>query len=401
MNIKYKKTMLMTALIQITANFHHPNTPKLFTMLNLPSHLFGTSFAVMIFVVFLTSPIWGSLGDNYSRKKTLVYSTLFYGLSQIAFGLSTTVWQVLLTRAIAGIFSGGFLVGLMAMIVDVSETDKRGENIASYAALISISQATGYLIGGVLGYLPVRYVFFIQGLTMVVVSFLMRFILEESNKYKKNKKTRPEFIWNILQDKEKSKEIFTPWIIVFLAITYSVFIAFSSNNNAFNYYLREELNFEPIINGIWKATTGIIGLVANLTINVWIVRNKELRASLRAVLSLALLGATMVFLNDSMYPFMIWALFYFTMHTILFPLLQNFAMQKTAHGAGFMAGLFNAVKALGEMTGSSVAGFSYDFGSKIPFLISTIALFIAVILSIVQYLNRNKENRIEKSLKKV
>lgn len=397
MNTKYKKTMFMTALIQITANFHHPNTPKLFTMLKLPSHLFGTSFAVMIFVVFLTSPIWGSLGDNYSRKKTLVYSTLFYGLSQIAFGLSTTVWQVLLTRAIAGIFSGGFLVGLMAMIVDVSETDKRGENIAAYAALISISQSTGYLIGGVLGYLPVRYVFFIQGLTMVAVSFLMRFILEESNKAKKNKKTKPEFIWNILQDKEKSKEIFTPWIITFLAITFFVFIAFSSNNNAFNYYLREELNFEPIINGIWKATTGIIGLVANLTINVWLVRNKELRASLRAVLSLALLGTTMVFLNDSMYPFMIWALFYFTMHTILFPLLQNFAMQKTVHGAGFMAGLFNAVKALGEMIGASVAGFSYDFGSKIPFLISTVALFIAVILSIVQYLNRNKERILKRA----
>ena len=397
MNTKYKKTMFMTALIQITANFHHPNTPKLFTMLNLPSHLFGTSFAVMIFVVFLTSPIWGSLGDNYSRKKTLVYSTLFYGLSQIAFGLSTTVWQVLLTRAIAGIFSGGFLVGLMAMIVDVSETDKRGENIAAYAALISISQSTGYLIGGVLGYLPVRYVFFIQGLTMVAVSFLMRFILEESNKAKKNKKTKPEFIWNILQDKEKSKEIFTPWIITFLGITFFVFIAFSSNNNAFNYYLREELNFEPIINGIWKATTGIIGLVANLTINVWLVRNKELRASLRAVLSLALLGTTMVFLNDSMYPFMIWALFYFTMHTILFPLLQNFAMQKTVHGAGFMAGLFNAVKALGEMIGASVAGFSYDFGSKIPFLISTVALFIAVILSIVQYLNRNKERILKRA----
>jgi DHA1 family multidrug resistance protein-like MFS transporter len=401
LNTKYKKTMLMAALVFITANFHHPVTPKFFTMLNLPNHLFGTSFAVMVFSVFLTSPIWGSLGDNNSRKKTLVYATLFYGMSQIAFGLSQTVWQVLLTRAIAGIFSGGFMVGLMAMVVDVSDADKRGERIAAYSALMSITMSIGFLIGGALGYLPIRYVFFIQGSTMIVVSFLMRFILEESNEAKADKTSKPEFIWNILQNKERSKEIFTPWIVVFLGITFFVFIAFSSNNSAFNYYLREELNFEPIVNGIWKATTGIIGLVANLTINVWIVRKKELKTALRAILSLSLLGATMIFINNSVYPFMIWALFYFTMHTILFPLLQNFAVQRSAQGVGFMAGLFNAVKALGEMVGSSVAGFSYDFGSKIPFLISSIALSIAVILSIVQYINRNKEIDIEKIANKV
>lgn len=389
------KTMVMASLVFITANFHHPNTPKFFTLLNLPNHLFGTSFAVMVFVVFLTSPIWGSLGDKYSRKKTLVYATLFYGLSQIAFGLSMNVWQILLTRAIAGLFSGGFMVGLMAMVVDVSEKEKRGERIAAYSALMSISMAVGYLMGGVLGYLPIRYVFFIQGATMISISFLMRFILEESNTKSKGSPSKTEFIWTIVRDKEKSKEIFTPWIIVFLSITFFVFIGFSSNNNAFNYYLREELNFEPIVNGIWKATTGIIGLIANLTINIWIVRKKELKASLRAVLSLTLLGATMIFLNNSIYPFMGWALFYFTMHTILFPLLQNFAVQRSSQGAGFMVGLFNGVKALGEMIGASVAGFAYDFGSKIPFLISSLALTIALILSLIQYINSNKENRLK------
>ena len=106
----------------------------------------------------------------------------------------------------------------------------------------------------------------------------------------------------------------------------------------------------------------------------------------------------MVFLNNSINLFMVWALFYFTMHTILFPLLQNFAVQESAHGAGFMSGLFNAIKALGEMLGASLAGFAYAYGSKTPFLISTIALIIALILSLIQYINRNKDNHIEKQL---
>ena len=50
------------------------------------------------------------------------------------------------------------------------------------------------------------------------------------------------------------------------------------------------------------------------------------------------------------------------------------------------------------MLGASLAGFAYAYGSKTPFLISTIALIIALILSLIQYINRNKDNHIEKQL---
>ncbi|MGM0396025.1 MAG: MFS transporter [Bacillota bacterium] len=390
MNNKFRKVMIFSSLIFITANFHHPVNPTYFTMLDLPSHVFGTSFAVMVFASFLTSPIWGSWGDNYSRKMTLVYATVLYGASQIIYGMATNMWQILLMRAIAGLFTGGFMVGLMAMVVDVSKDDKRGERIASYSALMSISMAVGFLMGGALGYLPIRYVFFIQGTVMILIGIGIFIFMEESNK-PLGKGSKPQFIWNILRDKGKREALFTPWMLSFLGITFFAFIAFSSNNNAFNYYLRDELNFEPIVNGIWKATVGIIGLVANLTVNVWIVRKTRLRTSLRVILGLALLGATMIYLKDSTYPFMLWSLMYFTAHTILFPLLQNFAVEKSNHGAGFMSGIFNAIKALGEMTGATVAGFAYGLGSKVPFLISATALLIALIIGLLQLLQKKED----------
>jgi DHA1 family multidrug resistance protein-like MFS transporter len=161
------------------------------------------------------------------------------------------------------------------------------------------------------------------------------------------------------------------------------------------------LNFEPIINGIWKATTGIIGLVANLTVNVWIVRKTELKTSMRILLGLALMSATMIYLRDSTYPFMIWSLFYFTFHTILFPLLQNFAVEDSQHGAGFMSGIFNAVKALGEMSGAIIAGFAYGLGSKVPFLLAAVALLIALILGFLQFMGRNGDRRLAREDNKI
>jgi len=105
----------------------------------------------------------------------------------------------------------------------------------------------------------------------------------------------------------------------------------------------------------------------------------------------------MIFLNDSVLPFMAWSLFYFTMHTITFPLLQNFAVQRSSHGAGFMSGVFNAIKALGEMTGALIAGFSYDFGSKVPFLVASTAIAIALIFSFVQLFGKNDDLEVDSS----
>ncbi|WP_422485093.1 MFS transporter [Gudongella sp. DL1XJH-153] len=400
MNSQFKKVMIFSSLIFITANFHHPVNPTYFTMLDLPSHVFGTSFAVMVFASFLTSPLWGSWGDNKSRKMTLVYSTILYGTSQLLYGMANNIWQILIMRGIAGLFTGGFMVGLMAMVVDVSTEEKRGERIATYSALMSVSMAVGFLTGGALGYLPIRYVFFIQGAVMILIGIGIYIFMDESNKPLR-KGSKPQFIWNILGDKEKREAVFTPWILSFLGITFFAFIAYSSNNNAFNYYLRDELNFEPIVNGIWKATTGIIGLVANLTINVWIVRKTELKTSLRVLLGLALMAATMIYLKDSTYPFMLWSLLYFTFHTILFPLLQNFAVEDSHHGAGFMSGIFNAIKALGEMSGAIIAGFAYGLGSKVPFLLSAAALLIALILGLIQLMPRNKDKRLARESKNI
>ena len=77
MDRQYKKLMIISVFLWLATNFHHPVNPTYFTQLGLPSHVFGTSMAFMVFAVFLTSPIWGSLGDNYGRKKHL-YSRLYF-----------------------------------------------------------------------------------------------------------------------------------------------------------------------------------------------------------------------------------------------------------------------------------------------------------------------------------
>lgn len=66
---------------------------------------------------------------------------------------------------------------------------------------------------------------------------------------------------------------------IFRYYIFFVGIAYSGNNNAFNYYLKAELNMKPIVNGVWKALTGVLGLIANLTINVWLINKTNIKKS--------------------------------------------------------------------------------------------------------------------------
>lgn len=399
MKKEVKKILTFSGLIWFIANLHHPVTPSYFTGLNLPDHIFGTSYAAMVFAMFLTSPIWGSIGDKGKRKWTLVISAFFYGIVQISFSLTTSVWSILAFRVLAGVGAGGFQVSLMSGLVDISEKEERKVIMANYAAILSVCSAIGFLIGGMLGYFTPQTVFIIQGVCMILISLGMKLFLKETNPQQIEDTRKIKFIWSTVRDVKRSEGVFNLWIIVFLFVTFFVGVAYSGNNNAFNYYLKAELGMLPIVNGIWKAITGIVGLIANLSINVWIINKTDIKKSMVFILFFNGIFAYLLFLNDSTVPFFLYSFLFFTLYTILLPILQGFAVEGEMKDVGFMAGMFNAIKSLGEMIGAIVAGFSYNLSSKTPFLIAAISLTIAFLLSLVNYL-RNERGE-EKSWEKI
>lgn len=392
MKNKFKRVMIFSSLVWFASNFHHPVTPSFFTDLNLPSHIFGTSYAVMVFTTFLTSPIWGSWGDKNSRINTLAISASLYGLSQIGLALSSSLSVILIFRAMAGVANGGFSVGLMAAIVDTSSEDKIDHNLANYTAVMSVSMALGFFVGGLLGYLPSKTVILFQGVMMILIGIGFKIIVGEinsNNKIKSNEKTL--FAWDVIKNSKNSNSVLNKWLLIFLGITFFGAIGQSSNNQALNYYMKAQLGLKPIVNGVVKAITGIAGLIANLTINVWIIRKTNIKKSLLAIILLGTISALMIVLNTFFYAFLIWNILFITLYTIQLPILQSYAISRGSKDPGLMSGIFNAIKSLGAMFGAMVAGFIYDINSKLPFILTTIAFFIAFLFSVVNYMGKAKE----------
>lgn len=394
----YRIVILFGALIWIVSNLHHPITPTLFLDLKLPSHIFGTSYAAMVFGMFLTSPIWGSLGDKYGRTKIIYLSPLLYSLGQIGLAFSTTIPTITLFRFISGSSAGGFNVGLMSAIVDNTTQENRGIVMGRYSAVMGISTSVGYLIGGLLGYFLPRIVLLIQATLMLGIGIGMRVFLKSTKEVTRD--TKITFVWDLFRDVRMSKEMFTPWIIIFLVVTFFGAIGDNVNVNATNFYMKEHLNLKPVVNGAWKSVTGIVGFIANLTINVWILEKSNIRKSLVFILILSTLGGFIIFFNNELYLFFIMNLILVTLYTMQVPILQHFAVEGNPEYVGLMSGIYNATKSFGAMFGSIITGLSYYYNSKFPFLIGAIAFGIGSIFGVINLKRENlKGGKYEKKIK--
>lgn len=395
MKKEYRKILIFGSLIWIISNFHHPITPTHFTNLNLPDHIFGTSQAAMMFGMFITSPIWGSLGDKYGRSNIIYISPILYSLGQIGLALSTSLPSILFFRFLSGSASGGFNVGIMGYIVDVNLKEDVGVAMGKYSAVIGISVACGYLIGGFLGFIGAIPALIIQAVSMFTVGILMKLYLKPSENIKPDKKIT--FVWDLFKDIKRTKEVFTPWIIVFLIITFFGAIGDNSNVNATNYYMKAQLNLQPIVNGAWKSVTGIVGLIANLTINIWLIRKTNIRKSILVILLFSTFSGFLMFFNNNFYIFLMLNLILVTLYTMQTPILLNFAIEGQEEHVGLMSGIYNAIKSLGAMSGSIITGFSYSYNSKYPFLIGAVAFLLALIFGSIHSIF-NKDDKTVKSM---
>jgi MFS family permease len=68
---------------------------------------------------------WGRVADRYGRKPVLVFSLAGLAVAVTLFGTSRNVWQMVLFRCLAGLFSGSvvfvypFLVPFTSLMLSV------------------------------------------------------------------------------------------------------------------------------------------------------------------------------------------------------------------------------------------------------------------------------------------
>ena len=127
--------------------------------------------------------IGGSLGDQYGRKRIMLYGLIGFGIVSLACGIAPSEGSLTAARLAQGV-AGAFLVpGSLAIITAVYRDPKeRGKAIGQWSAWSGITSLLGPFLGGYLvDNLSWRWVFFINVPIVAVTIWLMiRFVPETS-----------------------------------------------------------------------------------------------------------------------------------------------------------------------------------------------------------------------------
>jgi MFS family permease len=137
---------------------------------NAQGGLLATAFLVAYFV---TSPIFGVLGDRLSRTRLMALGVGAWSLATAATGMMRNFGQLMLARSAVGVGEAAYATISPALLADYFPQPRRGRAFAVFYVAIPAGAALGYLLGGLLE--PVfgwRAAFYVVGLPGIALALL-------------------------------------------------------------------------------------------------------------------------------------------------------------------------------------------------------------------------------------
>jgi MFS transporter, Spinster family, sphingosine-1-phosphate transporter len=158
--------------LELDANLFNPTDPNLKFKLG--------SLTTAFFVTYmLLSPVFGRLGDTWSRWTLVGLAVIVWSLASGGSGLATGFWVLLLTRCFVGVGEAAYGPIAPAMLSDLYPERRRGKIMAWFYMAIPVGSALGYVLGATvsdtaLGWRGAFQVVVLPGLILGALCFFMR-----------------------------------------------------------------------------------------------------------------------------------------------------------------------------------------------------------------------------------
>lgn len=386
----------VVTLFSMACSFAHPVTPALFKQLQLQDYMFGVALACMSFGNLLLSPFWGKIAGHLSSRYTLLICTIGYAIGQLLFAVCKTVLQVVLVRFFTGLFVGGCFVGMLTYIVNTAPDEQtRGRYLAIQATLEGVFNAVGYFVGGMLGEVSVQLAVIVQAATLATCGILFAVLCADDVREHKNlrlgtllREANP--FGAFIQGRLLMRCLIS---VLFLACALQNF-SYTCFDQSFNYYAVDQIGLSTGYNGAIKGAMGIVTLIANGTLCVWLLQKTNTRKSVIAVLTVCGLIMACALRITSLVPFLFANVIFYALSVVSVPLLQNLIASEGKaknYDNNLVMGFYNAMRSFGGIFGALLAGFTYMVTPKTPFICCVAGFLLAAVLSTFYALGSSKK----------
>ena len=350
-----------------------PIMPEYLGTFGVAGQALGFLIAMFSFAQFIFSPIAGDLSDKHGRKKLIIIGLIIFGLSQLAFGLSTELWMLYASRFFSGLGSAFIVPPMMAFVADITTYENRGRGMGLLGASMSLGFMIGPAIGGFLSKVSLQFPFYIATIAALTAALISIFALPNpaprSEVEPGGKKKRENLF------KQMKRSATTPYFVM-LIVMFVFSFGLANFQSTISLYVDHKYGYTPAQIAVIITVGGFVGVIAQtFVINKLFKRFGEMRVIQVNLVIAAFAMIGIVFVNSFMMILFV-ATIFFTATSLLRPAVNTLVSKLAGEEQGFAAGMMTAYMSLGNMIGPALAGILFDINIIYPYIIGTVILLI-------------------------
>jgi EmrB/QacA subfamily drug resistance transporter len=144
-------------------------------------------FSAYLLTSTVTVPVWGKLSDLYGRRPLYQIGIAFFMLGSGLSGLSTTMGQLIVFRALQGIGAGALIPLGMTILGDLYAVRERARVQGLFSGVWGVASVLGPPLGGLIteSRFGWRWVFYLNVPFGLVAAAIMGFALKETRRHER------------------------------------------------------------------------------------------------------------------------------------------------------------------------------------------------------------------------
>jgi DHA1 family multidrug resistance protein-like MFS transporter len=331
----------------------------------------GILTSVYALAQLVASPFIGRLGDRVGRRPVLLAGLVGMALTQVTFGLTSSLPILYALRVLSGLATAALLVAASASVADLTSEADRVRGMAWFATAVSLGFVAGPVLGGVLsrpgmivgpGNLRVEgyeLPFFAAGLLALIVFFIALWVVPESEGASARSKVRS-------RPAARGRLLDLGSLLALVAVSSFGLALFEGTFVLFN---QNRMSLSPARAGLVFMVCGLVMAV----LQVWAVKlfGRHVPPLLQVAVGLAMMGSALALLvtTTSFSLVLVLAALLAAGSALITPNLWALVSSGGAVHTGAALGLNNAATSLGQFVGPLLGSILLGWHASSPFLL--------------------------------
>lgn len=356
-----------------------PILPFYVTEMGATGRDLGFIMAIFSLMQLIFAPIWGQLSDRYGRKPLLVVGVVGNAISMLLLGLSTELWMVYASRALAGVLSSATLPAAMAYIGDSTSDRDRSAGMGAIGAAMGLGMVLGPGIGGWLAARSLALPFFVAAGLSAVLAVVILLVLPESLP-KERRATRAAPL-RALSPRQLMDALTGPMgYLFFLAFLFN--FGLTNFEAVFGLYALERYGYNTAQVGTILTAIGLTSTVVQGGLTGPLTRRWGDIPVILGSLLLSAVGFLVMLVPETFIGVLLATCVFMVGNALLRPTVSSMISQRAGRAQGAAMGMNNAFMSLGRIAGPIWAGLALDRNLFLPYLSGAVVMGIGFLTTL-------------------